>query len=82
MEYTESTYDKYWKTKGEYGLERIRRKKIRKEKRIAKMRTCPKCGGTDREVKVMIDPYMKEMTGDDYYVKMCWSCFEAACGDI
>ena len=83
--YKESKYDKYWKSKGKYGEERIRRKKIRKEKRIAKMLYCPKCGGHINNVgpiQEKINPYYKEIDNTIILEKMCIHCYNTACQDI
>ncbi len=80
---TESTYDKYWNAKGEYGRERVRRKKLRKEKRFAKRTTCPQCHSSNvGPIELRLNPYYKEMNDVEIWERMCGYCYDAACGDI
>jgi transcription elongation factor Elf1 len=81
--YRETAYDRHWNSKGPYGEERVRRKKIRKEKRIRKMFICPQCNHyRGYVIETKLNPYYKEMDGTEIYEKICDDCYNAAQGDI
>jgi len=74
-------YYSYWKQKGEYGLERIKRMVARKKGR-RKSFLCPKCHGDHRE-SWHTCPYRTDMA-DDYETKCrcCSYCQKDCAGDI
>ncbi len=68
-------YIEYWSKCGEYGLERIRRARIRKEKRKSKdNRMCQSCGKEHTGRSLHKCPYDEEMSWGDYSGKYCNCC--------
>lgn len=79
----ETTYDKYWNSKGEYGQERVRRKNLRKKKRLDKLNTCPKCHRSNKgPIELLKNPYYWDMNNTVVWERMCRDCYDDACGDI
>jgi len=81
-----TSYDKHWLAKGAYGLERVRRKNIRKEARAEKARMSKmcKCGRNEKDDRAHTCPYQEDMynAGGTSSCYCCGSCTHTCAMDI